>query len=355
MSAPPKTYELQPGERPTLKAISRLTGFAVPTVSRALSGATEIAARTRQVVNECARAIGYEPSRTGLQLRTGRTYNITLVLEAQSDAITNTSILISGMSQALSGTSYQLSVVPSASDFADATQVRRIVENRLADGLIMSFIRRQDERVDYLIERGFPFVTHGRTEDSSRHSYYDLDDAVFCRLALEALARRGRRHALLIAPAEDFNFGHVIRSTLLNEAAAYGLTVTVAPMCHAQHGIDEIQAGVLASMAVLPDVDCIISTSQSSMIAACLAVEARGHVIGMDFDIFGKENLPFLKKLKPGVLMASQSLAATGAFLCNAVLQQIETPPEKRKLVQFLEVPTFDDPRFGPLLGVPPA
>ena len=45
----------------------------------------------------------------------------------------------------------------------------RIVEGKLADGLILSGTTPQDERVRYMLERRFPFVTFGRTELFTPH------------------------------------------------------------------------------------------------------------------------------------------------------------------------------------------
>ena len=71
---------LLPGEKPTLKTISRLSGMAVPTVSRALGDAPDISLETKAKVRRIADKIGYIPNRAGVRLRTGRTYVIALVL-----------------------------------------------------------------------------------------------------------------------------------------------------------------------------------------------------------------------------------------------------------------------------------
>ena len=60
-------------ERPTLKTISRMTGLAVATVSRALNDAPDIGEATKARVRAVARDVGYRPNRTGLRLRTGKT------------------------------------------------------------------------------------------------------------------------------------------------------------------------------------------------------------------------------------------------------------------------------------------
>ena len=93
-----------PGERPTLKTISRISGLAVPTVSRALGGASDLAEDTKKLVRRVADSIGYVPNRAGVRLRTGRTNVITLVAPAEGDVINNTAKLTNSIALELRGT-----------------------------------------------------------------------------------------------------------------------------------------------------------------------------------------------------------------------------------------------------------
>ena len=71
---------LLPGEKPTLRTLARLSGFAVATVSRALSDAPDIGDNTKNLVKHIAEAVGYVPNRAGVRLRTGKTNVISLLL-----------------------------------------------------------------------------------------------------------------------------------------------------------------------------------------------------------------------------------------------------------------------------------
>ena len=53
----PKDIALAPGERPTLKTIARLSGLAVPTVSRALADAPDIRKDTKRRIRDIANQI----------------------------------------------------------------------------------------------------------------------------------------------------------------------------------------------------------------------------------------------------------------------------------------------------------
>src|SRR5712692_11311782 len=64
----------------TIVDIARKLGLSAMTVSRALTGSTEIKERTRQRVLQCAKALGYQPNRWARSLVTKRSSIIGVVI-----------------------------------------------------------------------------------------------------------------------------------------------------------------------------------------------------------------------------------------------------------------------------------
>ena len=109
--------------------------------------------------------------------------------------------IILGVSQVLYGTPYHLVVLPQIRDADPMEPIRYFVETAAADGIIFTHTRPNDERARYLIDRQFPFITHGRTEIGEEHPFYDFDNERFTAAAVRRLHERGRRRlALLPAP-----------------------------------------------------------------------------------------------------------------------------------------------------------
>ena len=157
----------QAAGRPTLKTIAFMTGLGVTTVSRALKDAPEIGEETRRRVQLVARQVGYRPNRAGVRLRTGKTNVISLVLNTEEQIGGFVSDMIYGISEHLAQTPYHLIVTPYSRTNDPLEPVRYVVETGSADGIIISRTEPDDKRVRYMLERGFPFATHGRTD--SRH------------------------------------------------------------------------------------------------------------------------------------------------------------------------------------------
>jgi LacI family transcriptional regulator len=324
-------------QRPTLRTLAAETGLAVATVSRALKDAPDIGAATKARVREAAKRLGYRPNRAGVRLRTGKTNVIALVLWTEADAMNHASRLISSLAGGLRGTAYHLVIMPYFPDEDPMTPVRYLVETGAADGVILNQTTPDDPRVRYLIDNGVPVATHGRTA-STAHPSYDFDNAVFGRMCVQALAARGRRNLLLIAPPADQSYAVHMTDGVRAEAAALGLTVDVDRTCTSDDTSPVIEAAVTRRMARTPRPDGIIVGSTTGALAATAGAEAAGLRIGADFDLAAKEAMHFLRHFRREMLVIHEDVGRAGTALAQAIIAAIERPSEPP--LQILDRPT---------------
>ena len=148
-------------ERPTLKTISKMTGLAIATVSRALHDAPDISTQTKERVRACAEQIGYQPNRAGVRLRTGRTHVVAMMLATEADITSHSSQLVAAVAAKMHDSGYFLNIAPSGPKEDTLRAVQQVVQSRAADAIILNRTEADDPRVAYLMERRFPFVTHG--------------------------------------------------------------------------------------------------------------------------------------------------------------------------------------------------
>ena len=147
--------------------------------------------------------IGYQPNQAGLRLRTGKTNVIALILSTDFAMMNHTAGLITSIAAATRATPYHLIVTPYFPDEDPMIAVRYVVETKLADGVILNHIQPRDPRVAYLLEQGFPFTTHGRTDWCDRYPYFDFDNAAFGQICVERLVAWQRSNIIVIAPPMD--------------------------------------------------------------------------------------------------------------------------------------------------------
>ncbi|MFT6651281.1 MAG: LacI family transcriptional regulator [Celeribacter sp.] len=333
---------LRAGERPTLKTISRITGLAVATVSRALNDAPDISQDTKKRVRACADSIDYLPNRAGVRLRTGKTNVISLVLSTEHDIMNHTAQLISSVAGALRTTPYHLIVTPFFPDEDPMRPVRYVVENRSADALIINQTEPDDARVNYLIKRGFPFGTHGRTNSSIAHPYADFDNFKFGTIGMEALARRGRKCILVLPPPAYQNYGLEILTSTKQAAERLGIQRLVLQDVTSDSPAKDIEISVRGALTAHPEIDGFFCASTTSTMVVVDVAETMGLKLGETMDVFSKEAISFLRRFRRDILTVHEDVGRTGMRLAQAVIQAIEAP--NAPPLQMLDTPSFEDP-----------
>ncbi len=328
--------------RPTLKTIAQATGLAVATVSRALADAPDLRADTKALVRRVADEMGYVPNRAGLRLRTGRTQVIALVIGTEPDVMNNTARLIVSVAAGLRGTPYHLNMTPVLPGEDPMAPVRHLVENGLADAVILNQTRPRDPRVAWLMERGFPFATHGRTLWADRHPWADFNNAAFGAIAVRRLLVRGRRDLAALAPPLGQNYARDFVRGAAAAARAGGAALRVLARVTSDSPHEAVQAAV--GRALGRGLDGLVCASSSGAMAAVAAVEARGLALGREVGIVAKEAIPFLSLFRRDLIVLHEDVARAGGVLARAVLRAIREPGAAP--LQDLEVPR--DPEEEP-------
>lgn len=333
---PPPAHDSE-SERPTLKTIAAETGFAVATVSRALKDAPDIGEETKKRVREAANRLGYRPNRAGVRLRTGKTNVIALVLSTEADVMNHTSRLIYSIANSLRGTAYHLIVTPFFPDQDPMDPIRYIVETESADAVILNQTRPEDPRIRYMVERGFPFATHGRTEMGLDHAFFDFDNEAYGRIAVQALARQNRTQLLLVPPPREHAYARHMTTGFAEAAAEMGARFEVMKAVNSDSGGAAIEQAVLDRLRQPNPPDGFVAGSTTAAMATINAAERAGYKLGRDVDVVVKEAIRFMHRFRREVLVVHEDVGRAGEFLARAAVAAIEKRPSTGW--QFLDAP----------------
>lgn len=327
--------------RPTLKTIAEISGFAVQTVSRALGDAPDISEKTKERVRKIAEEIGYVPNRAGVRLRTGRTNVIGLVISTENDVLNLTSRLMTSIAEGLRGTPYHLVVTPNFSDEDPMKTIRYIVQNSTADAIIMNRTLPEDPRVKFLMERGFPFATHGRTMWANDHAYYDYDNFTFGQIAIDRLASAGCRKVLHLSPPSAQNYAQEILRGVEEAAARRGVEMIIPDNVTSDSHRNEIRSRVRAILQETPSIDGLMTASPNATMAAIVGFEDADRTLGKDFSVFSKETVPILELFRSGIITAKEDVTKAGTFLAKAAVHA--ALKDGSAPMQFLDTPVSSD------------
>ena len=318
-----------PSQRPraTLRTIAQETGLAVTTVSRALANDPRIAAQTRKLVAEAATAQGYVPDRAAQRLRTGRTKVVQLLLSLDHEFLGFTHDLLGGLSEALQGTGYSVTLFPDILHSDRLTAVRQIVENRLGDGIVLNRTEPFDPRVRYLIEQGFPFVSHGRTEFTTPHPWVDYDNEAFARAAVARLAQKGRSRLLMILPEPRYTFAQHLRYGLIAACRERGLSWETPEDITLSTPAPQIADSLKRRFAAPDAPDGVICVGEVAAIASLSAMADLGLHPGGRMDVVVKRASAIFDLLRPSVESVFEDLWAAGRAMGETLLRSMQGEP----------------------------
>ena len=317
-----------PNQRPTLKSLAQGLGLSVSTVSKALKGAADVSAQTTATVRQAATAAGYEPDLHGVKLRTGRTFLLyfqkaVAPMQDVPDAMVGAQI--ETIASCLAETPYQLQIVPWNTTTEDPLPaIRRIVEGRLADGIVLDMTQPQDPRVRYLLEHDFPFVTFGRTELLSEHPYVDADNEQAAFVATKYLIDRGHTRIALISPPLAYTYALQRRRGYWAALQQAGLPADPALVCEDGHDARLTRALVRQLAAAANAPTGFVCSNEVAALGVLAGLRDAGRTPGGDVELVSRDGASISDYMFPPLPTLFLDVRTVAATLCEFLLRRIQ-------------------------------
>lgn len=311
-------------QRSGIRAVARAAGVSVSTVSRALNGYADVNAETRRRIEQTAQALGYKPSFAASMLRRNLTNTVTFMVSKPWTKYMDPYFLgvLDGLEMVLSAQGYDLQVVMARDYDREIDVIRRAVERNRCDALIFSRTRPEDERVDWLEERGFPFVTVGRTTRNS-HSFVDRDQHKVGREAVLRFAALGHKRIGHLTTPQRYTYSCLAIQGYRDGLAAAGLPFDPALEVECflsrrtgEEVVTELYAGGAGPTALFCGNDLIA-------ISAMEGLRRLGLRPGTDVALIGCDDIPQAAFLRPALTSFSQDLGSIGLRIGRMVLARL--------------------------------
>src|SRR3954454_8059869 len=203
MSRPPRT-------RPTLEEVAARAGVGRGTASRVINGGDKVSERARQAVEAAIAELGYVPNAAARALVTRRTDAVALVIAESEERVFGEPFfagVVRGIGSALATAGRQL-VLMLAQGSARRDSLDQSLTRQHVDGVLLLSLHDDDELPDRIREHGLPVVVGGRSHESGRSDFVDVDNVQGARLAVAHLVASGHRRIATIAGPADMVAGH---------------------------------------------------------------------------------------------------------------------------------------------------
>ncbi len=195
----------------TIEDVANALGVSKTTVSRAISGKGRIGEKTKAKVLEYIEKNNYKPNVVAKGLAQRRTFSIAVVWPGDFLVVDLPFFqrCLVGMSEVTSGYGYDIVVSMVMGD--EISNLKRVIENRKVDGVILTRTLIDDKPAEYLQKSGVPFVAIGASLDESIITV-DNNNYEACMELTSILIGKGHSKLALLGGSQN----HMITKTRYN-------------------------------------------------------------------------------------------------------------------------------------------
>lgn len=305
-----------------LKQLAAQLGVDVSTVSRALRNDPRVKPETTASVRRLADELGYRPNTAARALKGGRTGRVAVLLSPPQQRFASPIFLelLATLDNHLRQQALSLTVFAARERGEELGIVRSVVEDRLADGIVLGRTTQDDQRVRFLLDAEYPFITFGRTSWQDEHSWVEIDYAKAGELAVAALATSEPDAIEIVSAPEGLRFADNYVTGALREAERRGIDVPRLTRVDMTEGQGEMVATERLPMGRRQGFACIQDSLAFGFYRAATQLDRR---IGEDVALFGGQNFPGSEHAAPPLSTFSTQDTHVADLLSRVMLNRL--------------------------------
>lgn len=329
--------------RVKLDELAAHLGLSKSTVSRAMNGYPDISESTQMRVKTAARKLGYRPLSHAQAIRTGQVRAIAMVLNSDEPDQHNPFLqdFLAGACEAASSLDWTMTISTATSDRDTLNVLRRLVEERKADGFILPRTAVKDSRVGLLRDLKVPHTLYGRTgygqpNNLEETSWFDIAGETAMRKAVLRLAGFGHQRIGFVGSDPKFNYSHLRRDGYIEGLREAGLSADPALIRDGARTRDDGAAQAMALMQLDQPPTAIVFATDLAALGFCSAAQDQGFEIGRDVSVIGYDGIPECRYARPALTTFAVESRTAGQRLATLLIRQIrgEDPTTLRELTE---------------------
>ena len=313
--------------RATLKKLAEELGVSVTTVSRALGGYSDVAESTRSKILEASERHQYVSNSAARMLVTGRSGFVSLLMPLNTPMLDPfLGEFVAGLSEGLNARDRHLFIATAPDLESEIAVLRRMVESGQADAVILTRIAETDARVEFLLERKFPFVAHGRTlENQQDFSWIDTDGEWAFAEAFRLLYANGHRRFGLLSISEHMMFRNLRERGLEAAIVVADDPQITLKTSHVPRFDVAARTRAITKMLACPDRPTAILALTDEIALSILQQAANMNIrVPDELSVIGFDNIPSAAYAPPGLTTFDQSIRVTAQEIARVLIDNVD-------------------------------
>ena len=309
----------------TLKDISIKVGKSITTVSRALNDYDDVSPETKKMIQGAAEEMGYRPNISAQRLQKQKTDTLGFIIPTFGPRFSDPffSEFLAGVGNMSSDLGFDLLVSTQPPGEKEFKAYHKMMDGQRVDGFIIVRTRRDDGRINDLLEQDFPFAVFGRIESRSDFPYVNEDSSYAMQQIADHLIGLGHTRIGCITPDPELMFAVTRIKGLKDGLAAHGIHVDES-ICKV--GDLTQKGGYLQAKAIMNEPDpptAIVACNDLMALGAISAAQDLGLEVGKDISITGFNDIPLAEYSHPSLTTVHQPIYQIGGMVCEMLIKII--------------------------------
>lgn len=325
---------------PTIKDVAREAGVSIATVSYVLNNKiAAVSEDTRQNVWRAVEKIGYMPNVTARNLRSSQSRLIGYAWHEVPSGVVNSVLdrFTYHLARAAEAAGYHILTFTYSQD--DPLPVYdELIRTGRVDAFVLGSTTLNDERIRFLLDKDFPFVSFGRSNPDWDFLWVDTDGRDGLRQAVRYLVELGHERIAMIAWPEGSLSGLYRLEGYLQGLADAGIEPNPALILRCEHD-EHTGREAMTQLLKLPRDEqptAVVTVSDLVAIGVMDAAEQHGLVVGRDVSVIGFDDAPMSRYLRPALTTLEQPIPEIGQAIISILEDTISRnePSERHQLLK---------------------
>ena len=310
-------------DKVTIYDISKRLNISAATVSRALNDNSKISQKTKELVLQTAKEMNYIQNRLAQSLKSGKTYNVGVVLPYIDRKFFSS--VIGGIEEELSPRGYHVIICQTHEDVRNEIRNIEALLNTQIDGIFIS-ISKTTKDIDHfqrVLNTRTPLIFFDRKKDLPGFSSVVLDDFKGAYLATEHLIQQGCKKIVHFKGDSDLEIYSNREGGYLAALKKYDIPVN-------QNFIVPVSSTIIAGAKAITQLwkadekpDGIFSAGDYSALGAIQKLKQLGIRIPQEVCVIGFGNEPFTQHMEMPISSVDQTPLEMGKIAAQVFLEQL--------------------------------